>query len=118
MQSKAFSRSQKMPPTMSFLFKSFRITLVNTYMALFLVYLVLKQNCSSANILFLLLCSQIWIYTPLSSTLENEVRIDIGLEFVIFSHLFLTKVLFLNILNGPEKFLLIMIYYICGLEDK
>ena len=53
-------------------------------MALFLVYLVLKPNCSSANILFLLLFSQTWIYIALSTTLENEVRIDIGLESEIF----------------------------------
>jgi hypothetical protein len=53
-------------------------------MALFLVYLVLKRNCSSPNILFLLLCSQTLIYIALCSTLENEVRIDIGLEFLIF----------------------------------
>ena len=57
MQSKAFSISQKMPPTMSLLFKAFSISLVSLYVALFVVDLVLKPNRSSAKILFLLLFS-------------------------------------------------------------
>ena len=65
--------SHKMPLTMNLLFKAFRISLVSLYMALFFVDLVLKPNCSSDKILFLLLCSQSSIYTVFSSTLENEV---------------------------------------------
>jgi len=34
--SKAFSKSQKMPPTMSLLFKAVRISLITLYMALFI----------------------------------------------------------------------------------
>ena len=62
-----------------------RQVLLYKYMVLFVVDLVLKSNCSSAKILFLLLYSQSWIYIVFSSTLENEVRIDIGLLFEIFS---------------------------------
>jgi len=68
-----------MPPTMNLLFKAFRISLVRLYMALFVAALVLKPNCSSAKILFLLLCSQSWIYVAFYSNLENDIRIDTGL---------------------------------------
>ena len=48
-QSKAFSKSQKMPSTMRLLFKAIKILMVSFYVALLVVDLVLKPNCSSAK---------------------------------------------------------------------
>jgi len=39
-------RSKKIPPTISLLFKAFRVSLVNLYMALFVVESDLNPNCS------------------------------------------------------------------------
>jgi hypothetical protein len=47
-----------MPPTIILLFKAFRISFVSLYVALPVVDLVLKLNCSSAKILSLLRCSK------------------------------------------------------------
>ena len=52
-QSKAFSRSKKIPPTISLLFSAFKVSLINLYMASFVVELGLNPNCSCARILCL-----------------------------------------------------------------
>jgi hypothetical protein len=77
-KSNAFSRSQKMPPTMILLFKASRISLASLYTSFF-VDLVIKPKCTAVKILFLLMCSQSLIYIALSSTVENEITSDIGL---------------------------------------
>ena len=78
-QLKALFKSQKMTPNISLLFKAVKILLFSLYMALSVADLVLKPNSSYAKILFLLLCSQISIRTAFSSTLEKEVKTDIGI---------------------------------------
>jgi len=50
-QSNAFYKSQKIPPINNFLFKAFRIQLVNWYAALPVFSLVLKPYCSLLKIL-------------------------------------------------------------------
>jgi hypothetical protein len=76
---KGLFKVTKIPPITLLLFKAFRISLVNLYMALSADDLVLKPNYSSAKILFLFRWSRIWIFITFSSTLENEVASDIGL---------------------------------------
>jgi len=71
-QSKAFSKSQKMPPSMSLLFKATKISLVSLYIALLVADLVLRPNCSSAKILSLPLCSELNMHSFLQYLREGS----------------------------------------------
>ena len=77
-ESKAFSRSKKILPTITLLFKAFKMSCVNLNIASSLEKLFLKPNCCAFSKLLFKYSINL-LYKTFSNTFENEVSIDIGL---------------------------------------
>jgi len=73
-QSSTFSESQKIPPINS-LFKAFRISLVNWYVALSVFGLVLKPYCSLYKILWSVRCCNSLVCVTFSKVLKRRLKL-------------------------------------------
>jgi hypothetical protein len=81
--SKAFPQLQKVPPTTSWLFQAFNISLRNWKEDFSVDGLVQNPNCSLTNILLAFIWCRNLPYTIFSGTFGNEVSTDIGLQLSI-----------------------------------
>ena len=78
-QSKAFSKSQNIPPTNDLLLNACRMSFNSLNVAFCVEELLLKPYCSIDNILLLITCSVSLACITFSNILEKEVNRDIGL---------------------------------------
>jgi hypothetical protein len=78
-QSKAFSRSQNIPPILNFLFMTFKISFHNLKIALSVEELGLKPNWSLDKMLLLVKWSISLTNISFSKILEKEGNIETGL---------------------------------------
>ena len=78
-ESKTFSKSQKVLPANVLLFKAFNISFVNLKMASSVAVPFLKLHWFQTSKLLVFKCSVTLIYNAFSKTFKKEVNSDMGL---------------------------------------